>query len=182
MRGFPGYPEALAVVPRAVSFLTNHPRCDAKRIALLGFDLGGNLALRSASMDRRIKCVVGAGVLMGRASTRPGLNILREMTYLQALAWSRFRERDKVISGLAAVDYVTQKAIGGRTELLPKKLLWGELDGFVSPEARALLNSDAKGTLELDIRANETHTTLVENVETARLVAGWLAERLAHDA
>lgn len=179
---FPGYPEVLAVVPRAVSFLTNHPRCDAKRIALLGTDLGGNVALRSASMDERIKCVVGVGVLLGRASTKPGLNILREMTYMQALSWSRFRDRDKLISGLAAADYMTQGVIGGRTEILPKKLLWGELDALAPAEERAMLDGGANGALELDVRADETHTTLVENVETSRLVAKWLAERLAHDA
>ena len=181
LANFPGYPEVLAVVPRAVSFLTNQPRCDAKHIALLGTDLGGNVALRSASMDERIKCVAGVGILLGRAATKPGLSILREMTYTQALSWARFRNRAKLVSGLAVVDYLKQVG-GGKARVLPKKLLWGELDGLVPPEERALLNGKGNGALELDIKAQETHTTLVENVETARTVARWFAERLAHDA
>ena len=42
----------------AVGHVAEHPRVDAERIGLLGFSLGGYLALSVASVDSRVKAVV----------------------------------------------------------------------------------------------------------------------------
>jgi hypothetical protein len=54
----PRFPEALALVPGAVAFLAASPEIDPARIGALGIDVGGDLALRSASTDPQIRSVL----------------------------------------------------------------------------------------------------------------------------
>ena len=48
----------LEAVERALAFAIGHPQVDAGRVGLLGFSLGGFLALGVASRDARVKAVV----------------------------------------------------------------------------------------------------------------------------
>jgi carboxymethylenebutenolidase len=55
---FGNFPAWGKTVWDAVGHVAEHPRVDAERIGLLGFSLGGYLALSVASVDSRVKAVV----------------------------------------------------------------------------------------------------------------------------
>lgn len=188
---FPPYPEVLAIVPSALSFLSKQPKIDSGRLGVVGLGLGGNVALRSASTDTRVKAVAALGTLLSRAGARPGLDALREMTYLQAMRWASFRQREKLVLDLAAVEHLTNTQ-----KVTPTLLVWGAMDGLVPPEDRAQLSERAfaktetpapapggrSGLLDIRIVLEETHMTLPHNRTVARMTAQWLAERLKHVA
>jgi dienelactone hydrolase len=52
------FPAWLAAVRDAVSFVAERPNVDAQRIGVLGFSLGGFLAMALAAEDRRIRAVI----------------------------------------------------------------------------------------------------------------------------
>jgi len=52
------FPDWMRTIGDAISFATCNPSVDANRIGLLGFSLGGYLALSVASVDPRVKAVV----------------------------------------------------------------------------------------------------------------------------
>jgi dienelactone hydrolase len=52
------FPAWLAAVRDAVSFVAERPTVDAQRIGVLGFSLGGFLAMALAAEDRRIRAVI----------------------------------------------------------------------------------------------------------------------------
>jgi carboxymethylenebutenolidase len=52
------FPEWLAAAKDAVSFAAEQPKVDARRIGVLGFSLGGFLAMALAAEDRRIRAVI----------------------------------------------------------------------------------------------------------------------------
>lgn len=52
------FPLWMAAVGDAITFASRHASVDANRIALLGFSLGGYLALSVASLDPRVRAVV----------------------------------------------------------------------------------------------------------------------------
>ena len=52
------FPAWLAAVRDAVSYVAERPRIDARRIGVLGFSLGGYLAMALAVEDRRIRAVI----------------------------------------------------------------------------------------------------------------------------
>jgi len=189
--GFLPYPEILAVVPSALSFLGKQPKVDPERLGVLGLGLSGNVALRSASTDGRVKAVAALGMLLSTGA-RPGLDVLREMTYLQAMRWASFRQREKLILDLAAVEH-----LANAQSAVPTLLMWGAMDGLVPAEDRAQLSDRAlvknsetppptsggrSGPLDIRIMPEETHMTLPHNRHAARTTAQWFAERLEHVA
>jgi carboxymethylenebutenolidase len=52
------FPAWLTAVRDAVSFVAERPNVDARRIGVLGFSLGGYLAMALAAEDRRIRTVI----------------------------------------------------------------------------------------------------------------------------
>jgi len=52
------FPDWMRTIGDAITFAANHASVDAGRIALLGFSLGGYLALSVASLDPRVGAVV----------------------------------------------------------------------------------------------------------------------------
>ncbi len=190
--GYPSYPEVLALVPSALSFLSKQPKVDPDRLGVLGLGLSGNVALRSASTDDRVKAVAALGMLLSGAGARPGLDVLREMTYLQAIRWAGFRQRERLVLDLAAVE-----SLSNTPSTVPTLLMWGAMDGLVSPQERAQVSNRAFVTnsetsspssgersalLDIRIVPEETHMTLPQNRNVARSTAQWFAERLKHVA
>jgi len=168
--GFLSYPEILAVLPTALSFLESRPEVDSERLGALGFGLGGNAILRSASTDGRVKAIIAVGALLGGNVTRPGLNILSELTYPQALKWSLFR-RGKLISQLAAMDHLGK--LGGMT-----LLIFGERDGLVLPRDRRAIKERGGGAAEVNVIPGATHFSLPNERAVVDLVTQWLEMRL----
>ncbi len=52
------FPDWMRTVGDAITFASGNPSVDANRVGLLGFSLGGYLALSVASVDPRVKAVV----------------------------------------------------------------------------------------------------------------------------
>src|SRR5262249_23411465 len=62
----------VADVSSAVDYLTTLPFVDAERIGVLGICAGGGMAVKAASVDRRIKAVGTASAVNVGAATRKG--------------------------------------------------------------------------------------------------------------
>lgn len=168
----PGYPEILALFPAALSYLTSHPGINPDRLGALGFDLGGDVAIRAASGDRQIAAVAALAPLWKEAATRTGLTMLREMSYWQALQYSRQYGRAAVLRQLDSV--------GSLPALTPRPVLflYGERDGVVSLDrVRALATGvGERGTLRVIREAG--HLDLLTQGATAFVVAQWFKENL----
>jgi len=88
----PRYPDVLAVVPAGVSYLLQQPEVDDGRIGVVGFGLGGDLALRAAGTDERIAAVVAVSPFLDLKPRDLGLDLLRYGSLWQAVRWRRRRK------------------------------------------------------------------------------------------
>lgn len=166
------YPAILGLLPSAVAYLTRRDDVDSERLGVLGIDLGGDLAIRAAGTDPQIAAVLALTPCLRQANTQPGLNILREMSYLEAIHWSSFRRRGKLVAELATLDSM------GRLGSRPLLLLYGDQDGITPVErARVTLGEEmARGRLKS--LPGEGHLSLPRSPATSALVACWFKENL----
>jgi len=118
------YPEILATLPAAISLLAKRPDVNPERIAALGYDLGGDLVIRAASVDKRIAAVVALAPVL--AVPPVNLDALREMSYPQAWAWTRDRKRPALCRDLQALTYA------GKIAPRPFLVLYGAEDSLVT--------------------------------------------------
>jgi dienelactone hydrolase len=164
------FPDALSLVPLAMDYLSRHPRVDAERLAVGGIGLGADLALRAASGDRQIRAVVALGPLLAERYSVPGLGLLREMTYPQAMAWGLGGRRRRLVRDLDAVAAVTQMRHQAAL------VLYGSRDALVPPgQAQALL---APAGVPVRTVPGETHASLAAAERSAEMVSQWLTEKL----
>lgn len=162
------YPEILSLLPAAISYLASRGEVDPRRIGVMGVDLGADLALRAAT-NERIKTLATLAPLVEEASARPGLRLLKEMTYLQAMRWSRLLDEGRILAKLETTNYAEK--IGPR----PLLVLYGEEDGLVSLEkARQALGRAG----EFKLVKGERHMTLPHSPVVASLLTQWFKERL----
>lgn len=170
------YPAVLSLLPSAVAYLTRRDEVNPERIGVLGIGLGGDLAIRSAGTDQQIAAVLALAPFLNQANTKPGLSILKEMSYLEALRWARplrsHRKREKLVAELAALDYVSK--LGSR----PLLLIYGDQDDITPAEgARGTLGEEmAQGKLKS--LPGEGHLSLPRSPATSALVAHWFKENL----
>jgi hypothetical protein len=173
------YPEVLALLPAAMSFLNQRPEVDPQRMGALGYDLGGDLVIRAASVDPQLKAVAALAPILGEEPT--GLDLLREMSYPEAWRWAADRQRTGLRSELAALEYAP------RIAPRPVLLLYGALDGLVRNPYTA--PEDKNGTppqplqvcedsMTIQTIANVGHLDLLDHAETRSIVAQWFGERL----
>lgn len=167
----PRYPEVLALLPAAQHTLAQREEVDGNRLGVLGFDLGADLALRAASSDERIKAVVALAPLLEAASLQPGLGLLREMSYGQAIRWARHPTRREMLLKLNPLGYMPQ--LEGR----PLLVVCGEEDGLIPPQRTQQALAESNATAELRVVPGERHLTLARSPRVARLVARWFKER-----
>lgn len=169
---FQRYPDALALVPTAMSFLSRYPLVDGGRLAVAGSGLGGDLALRAAAADRQVKAVLALAPLLQERSALAGFGLLCEMTYPEALAWRLDGRRRQLVHHLNAIEATregTQK---------PGLVLHGSQDGIVRvPEVQAQL-SEANPALDLRTVSGEGHVSLARSSQVRALGAQWLANHL----
>ncbi|MFQ6057836.1 MAG: alpha/beta hydrolase family protein [Anaerolineae bacterium] len=170
--GQPRYPEVLALLPAAQALLARREEVDEDRLGVLGFDLGADLALRAASSDERVKAVVALAPLLQEASLRPGLSLLREMPYGQAIRWARHRARGEVLRELNPLGYTSKLA--GR----PLLVIYGQDDGLVPPERARRALAESGASAEVRVVPGERHLTLAHSPEVAHMVARWFKERI----
>ena len=166
------YPAMLGLLPSAVAYLTRRDEVNPERIGVLGIDLGGDLVIRSAGTDQQIAAVLTLAPFLIQANTRPGLSILKETSYLEALRWASFRKRGELVAELAPLDYIGK--LGDR----PWLLIYGDQDDITSVKmARVTLGEEmAQGRLKS--LAGEGHLSLPRSPVTSALVARWFKENL----
>lgn len=156
------YPAILATLPAAVAALRERPEVDPNRIGALGEDLGGDLVIRAASTSKEIKAVAALAPIL--ANVPPGLGLLSEMSYLQALRWARDRKRANLCKELNAVAY------GARIPPRPFLLLYGERDRVVG--------SIAIAGAQLQVIPGLGHLHLTSQPVAMQVVSAWLREHL----
>ena len=142
----------------------------------MGIGLGGDLAIRSAGTDQQIAAVLALSPFLIQANTRPGLSILREMSYLEALRWARplrlHRKRGELVAELAPLDSISK--LGDR----PWLLIYGDQDDITSVKmARVTLGEDMAQD-RLKSLPGEGHFSLPRSPATSALVARWFKENL----
>jgi hypothetical protein len=100
------YPDVLAPVPQALAYLERNDEVDAERVGLLGVGLGGDLAIRAAASDPQVKAVVAIAPLLSPSSVQPGLDLLREMSFLEAIRWRRCHGSGALVAQLDALKHL----------------------------------------------------------------------------
>jgi pimeloyl-ACP methyl ester carboxylesterase len=166
------YPEVLGLLPSAVAYLTRRDEVNAERIGVLGIDLGGDLAIRSAGTDQQIAAVLALAPLLSQLNTKPGLSILKEMSYREAIRWSSFRERGNLVAELAVLDSISE--LSSR----PLLLIYGDRDGIVPVERAYTTLGEEMAQGRLKSLPGEGHLSLPQSPATSVLVARWFKENL----
>lgn len=166
------YPEVLGLLPGAVAYLTRRDEVNLERIGVLGIDLGGDLAIRSAGTDRQIAAVLALAPFLNQVNTKPGLSILKEMSYLEAISWSSFRKRGKLVAELAALDSI------GKLSSRPLLLIYGDQDGITPAERACATLGEEMARGRLKSLPGEGHLGLPRSSVTSTLVAHWFEENL----
>lgn len=164
------YPEVLTLVPAAMSELSKQPEIDQQRLGALGHDLGADLVIRAASMDKQIKGVAALAPVL--VDMPPSLDLLREMTYPQAMRWTRDRKRAILRTELHAVAYGTKLAPH------PFLLLYGAEDRVVSRAPTEAWKAQQTASMHMEIITDTGHFDLVEHPMVSRTVIQWFKENL----
>ncbi len=163
------YPETLATVPAATSFLSKRPEVDPQRLGVLGYDLGADLVMRAASADKQVKTAAALAPIL--VSPPADLDVMAEMPYPQAFRWTRDRRREMLRTQLDAL------AFGGRIDPRPFLLLYGAEDKLVS---RAPVEEwvRTRASVTHQIVQGARHLDLLDHPTTLQTVARWFKERL----
>ncbi len=158
------YPGVLAIVPAGRALLSKLSSVDPQRVGAAGHDLGGDLVIRSASADAQIKAVVALAPLLGEPPK--GLDLLREMPYLQALRWTHARGRAALRGQLTAVEY--------GVKIQPRALLvvYGTEDRLVTR-----VSLDGWGAQRAVVQG-AAHLDLPEEPAALRTAVQWFKEHL----
>lgn len=158
------YPEVLAIVPAATILLSELPEVDPQRIAVLGHDLGGDLAIRSAAADKQVAAVAALAPVLVEAPV--GLDLLREMPYCKALHWARNSRRAALRSELTALEY------GAKIDPRPLLLMYGSEDRLVGSAAVESWHAQC-----VTVRG-AGHLNLGDHPMAVQSMAQWLKEHL----
>jgi hypothetical protein len=162
------YPDVLAVIPEAVAHLERRPDLDAGRLGLVGTGLGADLALRAAAADGQVGAVVALSPLLGSSGVQSGLDLLREMTYVEAIRWRRAQKGGEVVSSLAARKHISQ--LNSR----PLLVIQGQRDRLTCSVRRETLPA---GT-EIKTVDGRGYLDLTHDGEVLSFTVNWLLKHL----
>ncbi len=164
------YPEVLAMLPAAISFLGREDGVDTGRVAFAGYDLGADLALRAASSDQSIRAVVALAPLLGEAVADFGLGVLSEWSYWQA--WRRAGTACRLLGELEPLGRLRHLAHR------PMLVVYGDRDRLVDVgKAQAALRQAALGC-RVDVLPGAGHRVVGESRQVVRRVRRWLEEHV----
>jgi len=171
------YPDVLALVPAASTWLSKRSDVDQSRMAIIGYDLGGNLAIRAASSDRQVKAVAALAPVFQEPPV--GLDLMSELAYPEAWAYSRDTLRAELRSELNAADYLT------RVHPRPLLLLVGARDRlapWTHPVRSSVRDSERsdEATDSLTVRRVDDagHLDLIDSAQTRDWVVRWIIGKL----
>jgi hypothetical protein len=102
------YPDVLAAIPRALDFLEDTENVDANRLGLLGVGIGADLVIRAAASDPQVRTAVAIAPLLSPSGVQPGLDLLREMSYVGATRWRRWLDGGELIAQLDALKHMPE--------------------------------------------------------------------------
>lgn len=109
------YPDMLALVPTGVNYLLRRREVNRERIGVIGFGLGGDLALRAAGPDGKIAAAVAASPCLALEPCETDLELLRQGSLWQAVQWRR-RQRARGLlarqfDGLASLPQIPPRPL-----------------------------------------------------------------------
>ncbi len=162
------YPDVLAMIPQAVGHLERREDVDARRVGLLGVGLGADLALRAAASDQQVGPVVALSPLLSASSVRRGIDLLREMSYLEAIRWYRAHQGGQLVAELAASEYLS--GLGSR----PLLVIYGERDRLAARVERQALPAGA----ELMVVKGAGRKGLARHADALSLSVSWFMKHL----
>jgi len=157
----------------AFDYLTERPDVDGDRIGVRGQSTGGQLAIRAAVHDPRLRAVVDVG---------GGYDFRRELT---SLTPADVREEARDLHGFHsfadAVAYV--RSAGSLMGLLgglavPLLIVHGGRDDLVADEEVELIAAEAAGPVEIARFPDGNHGVCNFNTEMTADMADWLAAAL----
>ncbi len=162
------YPDVLAMIPRAIGHLERREDVDARRVGLVGVGLGADLVLRAAGSDEQIGPVVALSPLLSASTIRPGIDLLREMSYLEAIRWRRAHQGGRLVAELEASEYLS--GLGSR----PLLVIYGERDRLAARVERQALPRGA----ELMVVKGAGRKGLARQTDALSLSVSWFMKHL----
>jgi pimeloyl-ACP methyl ester carboxylesterase len=166
------YPAILGLLPSAVAYLTRRNGVNPGRIGVLGIDLGGDLAIRSAGTDQQIAAVLALAPFLTQANTQPGLSVLREMSYLEAFRWANFGKWGKLVAELSALDSIGK--LGSR----PLLMIYGDQGGMTPAERTCETLGGEVAQEKLKSLPGEGHFSLSRSPVASAVITRWFKENL----
>lgn len=167
------YHEAVGAV---LDYLQTRPEVDTQRMALLGQSSGGNLALRAAGWESRLKAVValsGGYDFRGKSSPTAPIDVREEARDLYGL--SSLAQLESYIR-----EHGSLQGIIARIRC-PILLLHGGQDRLVALEEVEQIRREAAGPVEMVVYEDGNHSLCNRNLEMSAAMADWLVEQLLPD-
>jgi pimeloyl-ACP methyl ester carboxylesterase len=164
------YPDIVALMPAAISFLRQRSDLDAQRVGVLGFDLGGDLAIRAGGSDKEIKATVALAPLV--LDSAIGMDLLAEMSYWEAWRWAHDRRRTTLRAELDALHFAA------RIAPRPLLLIYGSEDRLVVRAPAADWDARQKGSVSVQIVEGSRHLDLLDDPACIRSIVEWLRGHL----
>jgi len=116
--------------------------------------------------------VLALAPFLNQVNTKPGLGILKEMSYLEALHWSSFRKRGELVADLATLNSISK--FGSR----PLLLIYGDQDSIIPVERVRATFGEEMAQERLKSLPREGHLSLPHSPVASILVARWFKENL----
>ncbi len=172
------YPEVLTIIPAATTLLSKRPEVDPQRIGALGFDLGGDLVIRSASGDKQVKAAAALAPVLGEPCR--SLELLHEMPFPSAWRWAHDAQRASLQSSLSALEY------GPKVAPRPLLLVLGANDRLTcsaleengAAPSLPVSFSQAHESITLHVIPGAGHFDLLDQPEAVQIVIQWFKEHL----
>jgi hypothetical protein len=162
------YPDVLATVSQAMSYLGKRGDLDRGRFGLLGVGLGADLVIRAAASDRQVGSVVALSPLLTPSTVQPGLDLLRENSYIEALRWRRVHQGGQLVSQLAALEH------SAGLDSRPLLVICGGMDRLALTVEEKTLPAGA----QLKLVEGVGRTGLAQNAEVLSSSVGWFLSHL----
>ncbi|MHB8135953.1 MAG: alpha/beta hydrolase [Anaerolineaceae bacterium] len=172
-----GVPLSLENFPTAVSaaidFIATHPNLDTKKLVVWGQSTGGQLAMRAAAQDNRIKAVVSLGggydFRLEITSTTPA-DVWEEARDLYGL--SSFKEAEPYIRKFGSMKGIINNVT------CPLLIIHGALDNIVAIDEIEQLKNECSGPVDIFTYDDGNHSVCNRNLEMRSKMADWVLDHV----
>lgn len=190
-------PDALTVVPAALSYLGSQPQIDANRIGLMGVSLGGALSIRALAdapsgsirlpqalclLETPCSLWVDWRTYVREAlamATLQGLAVFQESSPANLLRAYLARIRARFVEPVSWVfDDLAPSATIGHLPQLPLLIVNGQRDPIAPPDYGKRLFQRARPPRARHVVYGGSHLNLIFIPETVQLVVSWFDQHL----